>query len=322
MVFHTDVFITLEKTKFYSPLKIGLLIVSIAYFLFTFHVMFTLSWIGEWESLGETVGFVIFVEDISANIGLIFRFIGSLIAMAGMILYFAKRGLSTQTTSKILRVVLVAEAIYWLPLFVSGALPLFYMNAFGNSSLIAVLSSLITSEIPALVESTAIPIALFVLAYKLKPKKPLKGAIKWGLITGTVYIFVFWLVNMTIWIVTIWQKGTGYLTSYPENLLSFVLTTFGLLALAIFSAYFTKKSSGAETFDALKTKTIGGIILALGLYFLWNYLTWIFFGIDALWSAWYAWFLGHNMDLWLLSLPLVGVPLILAHKKSKPSKAA
>jgi hypothetical protein len=310
----------LEKTQFYSPLKIGLLIVSIAYFLFTFHVMFTLSWIGEWESLGETVGFVIFVEDISANIGLIFRFVGSLTALVGMILYFAKKGLSAQTTSKILRVVLVAEAIYWLPLFVSGALPLFYMSDFGNSSLIAVLSSLITSEVPCLVESTAIPIALLVLAYKLNPKKPLKGAIKWGLISGTAYIFVFWLVYMSIWIVTIMQKGTGYLTSYPENLFSFALTTFGLLALALFSAYFTKKSSGAESLEALKKKTIGGIIIALGLYFLWNYLTWIFFGGDALWSAWYAWFLGHNMDLWLLSVPLVGVPLLLEHKASKSAK--
>jgi hypothetical protein len=309
----------MAETKFYSPLKIGLLIVSIAYFLFTFHAMFTLSWIGEWEYLGggqSLFSNIIFVEDISATIGLIFRFVASITALAGMILYFSKKGLSAQTTSKILRVVLVGEAIYWLGLLVSGVLPLYYMRGFGNRSLLVVLSSLMTSEIPLLVESTAIPIALFVLAFKLNPKKPLKGAIKWGLITGTVYIFVFWLVNMGMWIVTVQnpQKGIEYLTSYPENLLSFALTTIGLLSLAIFSAYFTKKSSGAETLEALNKKTLGAIIIALGLYFLWNYLTWIFLGGDALWSSWYAWFLGHNMDLWILSIPLVGVPLILERK--------
>jgi hypothetical protein len=28
------------------------------------------------------------------------------------------------------------------------------------------------------------------------------------------------------------------------------------------------------------------------------------------WNEWYAWILGHNLDLWMLSLPLVGIPLL------------
>jgi uncharacterized membrane protein YqhA len=138
----------------------------------------------------------------------------------------------------------------------------------------------------------------------------MKDAIKWGLIAGTVYVFVFWLNNTGMWIATVMSKGTEYLTTYPENLLSFALTTIGLLALAVFTAYFTKKSVGTETLEKLKLKTLGAIIVALGLYFLWNYLTWIFFGRPELWSDWYAWFLGHNLDLWILSLPLVGLPLL------------
>jgi thiamine transporter ThiT len=117
-----------------------------------------------------------------------------------------------------------------------------------------------------------------------------------------------------MWIITLLEKGTGYLTSYPENLLSFILTIFGLLALAIYTAYFTKKSSGAETLQELNLKIVGVIIIALGMYFLWNYLTWIFFGGDYLWSDWYAWFLGHNLDLWMLSLPLLGLPLLFTDK--------
>jgi hypothetical protein len=310
---------TMAEPKFYSPLKIGLLIVILAYFLFTFHAMFTLSWIGEWEYLGGSAlgSFWIFVTDISASIGLVFRFIASIIAVVAIIFYFAKRGLVAPTTFKVLRWILVLEAIYWLGLLVSGVwgvLPV-QLGGFGTSEagLQFNFSLLITTGIPCLVAAIAIPIALFKLASKLKPNKPLKGAIKWGLIAGTVYVFVFWLNNTGIWIVMVMSKGIEYLTTYPEYLLSFGLTTIGLLALALFTAYFAKKSIGTESLEKLKLRTMGAIIVVLGLYFLWNYLTWIFFGG---WNDWYAWFLGHNLDLWLLSLPLVGLPLLFKRQAS------
>jgi hypothetical protein len=148
----------------------------------------------------------------------------------------------------------------------------------------------------------------------LNPSKPTKGAIKWGLIAGTVYVFVFWLNNAGNWVYTIMQNGAEYLTSYPENLLSFGLGSIGLLALGIFTAYFSKKSIGTETVEKLKLKTIGAIIVVLGLCYFWNYMTWIFLGRPELWSAWYAWFLGHNMDLWVLAIPLVGLPLLFERK--------
>jgi hypothetical protein len=111
--------------KFYSPLKIGFLIVALAYFLFTFHAMFTLSWIGEWEFFSGSFRFVIFVEDITAGIGIASRLVASTIAFAGIIFYFVKKGLSTQTAMKLLRLVLIGEAIFWLGLLASGVLPLF-----------------------------------------------------------------------------------------------------------------------------------------------------------------------------------------------------
>jgi len=310
----------MAELKFYSPLKIGLLIVAIAYFLFTFHAMFTLAWIGEWEYLGggsDLISFWIFITDISAAICLVFRFIASLIAVSAGIFYFAKKRLSAPTTFKIVKWILVLEAIYWLGLLASGVwgvLPAELAGfGTGGEGLHFNLVLLITTGIPCLVSATAIPIALFKLAFQLNPNKPMKGAIKWGLIAGTVYIFVFWLNNAGMWIVTVMSKGTEYLTTYPENLLSLGSTTIGLLALAIFTAYFTKKSVGTETLEKLKLTTLGVIITALGLYFLWNYLAWIFFGG---WSDWYAWFLGHNLDLWMLSLPLVGLPLLFKRQAS------
>lgn len=310
----------MAEPKFYSPLKIGLLIVAMAYFLFTLHALFTLSWIGEWEYLGGgSASFWIFITDVSAYFGLVFRFIASLIAVVTIIFYFVRKGLSAPATFKVLKWLLVLEAIYWVPLILSGVmgfLPV-ELSGFGEATGLSFnVSLLITTGIPCLVSSIAIPIALFKLASKLNPNKPPKDAIKWGLIAGTAYVFVFWLNNTGMWIATLMSKGTEYLTTYPENMLSFGLTTIGLLALAVFTAYFTKKSVGTETLEKLKLRTIGAIIVALGLYFLWNYLTWIFFGGDYLWSDWYAWFLGHNLDLWMLSLPLVGLPLLFKRQTS------
>lgn len=311
------------EQKIYSPLKFGFLIVALAYFLFTFHAMFTLSWIGEWESFSGSFRFVIFIEDIASTIGIASRLVASTIAFSGTVLYFVKKGLSTQTTMKVLRLILIGEAIYWLGLLPSGVLPLFSTQGFamwrvdGHISVLPVLTSLLTNEIPLLTESIAIPVVLFKLSYQLNPKKPAKGIIKWGLIAGTVYILVFWLTNTSLWVLTILRQGTGYLTSFPQNLLSFTLTSIGMFALTVFMAYFAKKSMGTENVEKLEFKTIGAIITALGLFYLWNYLTWIFFGTNEIWSNWYVWFLGHNLNLWLLSIPLVGLPLLFEQKASE-----
>ena len=40
------------------------------------------------------------------------------------------------------------------------------------------------------------------------------------------------------------------------------------------------------------------------------------------WSTWYAWFLGHNLDLWFLSLPLVGLPLIFIFRRKEEQGSA
>lgn len=301
------------ESRFYSPLKIGLLLVAVAYFFFTFHALFTVSWIGEWEYVTGSYSFWIFVTDIAASFTLIFRFIASIVAIATIIYYFTKKGLSSSRTLKVLRWILVLEAIYWLGLLVSGVWGVLPVRATVTDYILTLqfnVTLLITTGIPCLVSSIAIPIALFKLASKLNPSKPKQDAMKWALIAGTIYIFVFWLNNTGMWIATVMSKGTEYLTTYPENLLSFTSTIVGLLALAVFTAYFAKKSVGTETLKKLQIRTVGAIIVALGLYFLWNYLTWIFFGGNNLWSDWYAWFLGHNLDLWMLSLPLAGLPLL------------
>jgi hypothetical protein len=306
----------MTEQKQFTPLKVGLLIVTISYFLFTVHAMFTLQWLGEWNGLKGSAYFYVLTTDISGGVGLAFRFIGSLIAVASAIYYFNKGLPSTEKTYRLLRWILVFEGIYWLGLVTTAVLNVRdSIQSISHIPANTVLTQFALNTIPSVVESILIPVALFILASKLNPTKPINNAIKWALITGTSFIFVFWLTNTSMWFITIlYEKGTSYLTLYPENLLNFILTTFGLLALAIYAAYFTKKSSEAQTLQELKLKNVGAIITALGMFFLWNYLTWIFFGGNYLWSDWFAWFLGHNLDLWMLSLPLLGLPLLFTNK--------
>ena len=237
----------MAERKFYTPLKIGLFTVVLAYFLFALHDTFTLSWVGEWNRIGGAHHFLmdIFVEDVVGFVGVIFRFAAGIIAFAAAAMYFYKKNISKPTLFKVLRWIVVFEGIYWLTLLPTGLYEvqdLFFTRSFSQHTLWFTLNSFATNGLPVLVESLAIPAVLFILAYKLNPNKPIKGVIRWGLITGTVYIFVFWLLNLTMWITTVNISGTSYLTFNPQNLLSYVLTAFGMLALAIFSAAFAFKS--------------------------------------------------------------------------------
>jgi hypothetical protein len=148
----------------------------------------------------------------------------------------------------------------------------------------------------------------------LNPNKPARGVIKWGLIAGTFYIFVFWLNNTGLWIGALVEKGIGYITLYPSNLFSFLITTVGLLVLGLYATYFTKKSIGIESLSKLNTQILGAIITLVGLYFGVNFMMYIFLGAVGGWGSWYAWILGHNLDLWAMALPFVGLPLIFRRK--------
>jgi hypothetical protein len=312
----------MTEAKFYSPLKIGLLVTAIAYFLFSFHAVFTLEWIGEWNRIGGGYSFPILVEDITGFGGMVFRLGASLVALAAVSYYLVKRGMPKPTAMWLTRMVVVLEAFYWLGLLTSAYYGVQGMLTRGLSSRLDLALATVTSNATLLIEAVVIPIVLFVLAYHLSSNKPERKMIKWASITGTLYILLFWISNTNNWQYAINRKGMEYLTAHPENMLNFALTTVGLLALTLYAGYFTIKSAKVDSLDKLNLRAVGAIITPLGMYFLWNYLTWIYFGGDAVWSTWYAWFLGHNLDLWMLSLPLVGLPLLFANKPSKENTSA
>jgi len=304
------------QANFYSPFKIGLLVVVIAFFMFTLYGIITVEWIGEWEGLEASTSFWIFITDMSSLVGLIIRFIGSLIAAVAYCYYFIKKGLSTHLIDKVLKIVLISEALYWFSFITSGIWGVTPVldSILGEPFTLFSISFILSTGIPCLFEAIVLPIALFKIVTHLNPTKLKTGAIKWGLIAGTGYIFVWWLNNAGLWINALIIKGTQYLTNYPINMISFISTIFGLFALGIMALFFSKKSIGTKQIELLNLKIVGAIIVFAGLYFLWNYIAGIVYGTE-LWSVWYAWLLGHNLDLWALSLPLVGISLLFRNRQ-------
>ena len=286
------------------PVRTGLFLVTIAWFSFTFYE-FTNSIIH-----GGTIPIWVLITDTSGALGFGFRTAASFVALITVLFYVVKRDLSLPEALMSVRWVVLLEAAYWISLFPSGLWGLIGLNTV-NQPVVAIT---VQTTIPLMIESIAVPVVLAKLFFELTPKKASKGLIKWGLIAGTVYVFVFWLNNTSNWIAALLEKGITYISAYPANLFSFLLTSVGLLSLALFTAYFTKKSIEKDDLKKVNLHTLGVIVTSVGLYFDVIYVLWLFLGNVGGFGTWYAWFLGHNMDLWIIALPLVGLPLLFQKK--------
>ncbi len=246
-----------------------------------------------------------------------FRTVAGLIASVAILFYVVKRDLSKPEAMMAARFAILCEAGYWLSFLPSGILGL---NGFTNpsSTFAGLISGLMENTLPCLLQSIVLVAVLVKLFMELSPKKSAQGAIKWALIAGTVYVFVFWLNNTGNWLAAVITKGTDYLLLYPTNLFSFLITTVGLLVLAIYAAYFTKRTVGADSIAKVNLHTVGVIVTLVGVYFLGNYVMWLFLGSVGGWGTWYAWLLGHNLNLWAMSLPFAGIPLLFRKRNFEP----
>jgi hypothetical protein len=297
-----------DASRFW-PLRVGLLLVSLSWFSYMLY-----EFANGVINRGPLDVFFILVTDVPGCIGIGFRTAAGFIALVTILFYIVRKDLSKPEALMALRLVVLFEAGYWfLSFFMSGVWGLAGLAdpsvTFGGAFLMT-----IESTLPSFVQSIGLVAVLIKLFLELSPSKPEKNAIKWGLITGTFYVFVFWLNNTGNWIASISEKGTDYILLYPPNMFSFLLTTVGLLLLALYAAYFSKKSIGAESFAELNMHRVGVIVTLVGLYFAAHYVMWIYFGSVGGWGTWYAWIMGHNLDLWAMSLPLVGLPLLFWRK--------
>jgi hypothetical protein len=291
--------------KFPKTIKTGVFLVALSWFLFTFYEFINGILHNTHPSPSATTWLLL--SDTAGGTGLAFRAVGGFIAVITALFYLINKDLSEPEALTSLRYIVILEAAYWFSLIFS-LIP----GAWTSFSALT-----IENNIPIVVEAIALPIALSMLFINLSPKKASTYGLKWGLISGTVYIFVFWLNNACNWIAALMIKNSDYITLYPANLFSFLLTTIGLLAVAIFAAYFSITTIRTRDISGLELKKIGVIIVAFGLYFDIIFLMYFFLGAVGGWGEWYAWFFGHNMDLWLMALPMVGVPFLFQSKAEK-----
>jgi hypothetical protein len=286
------------------PVKVGLLLAALAYFSFSFYEMII-------SSLEDKHLAGVAITDLPAALGLGFRTAGGFILVIAIALYLFKKHLSKPEAIMCVRLSVLMEAAYWLTIIPSAYIGFAALvrPSFG-------FAFFISTGLPCLVQAVVMPVVLVKLFYELSPSRPVKNAIKWGLIFGVSYLLISWLNNMGMWIYAVLEKGTQYVSLYPVNAYMFAASVVGLLLLTLYAAYFSKKSFGAKSLEELNFKKIGLIIILFGLYMDVNYMLWLFFGSVGGWGSWYAWMLGHNMDQWLLALPILGLPLYFYQKDS------
>lgn len=284
------------RESLHSYLSLGIFIVVFSWFSFTLYQL----------AIG-IMRQIVYFTDVPGSIGLGFRTAASFIALITVLFHLSKRKLSNIETLTSLRWVILLEGVYWLTFFPS-AIWGFQFEGFGYSKVLLIVST----GLPCLIESTLTPAFLFFLFINLNPNNPIERKIKCGAIAGTVYLSVFWINYTLQWLTDIIQSGVSFIICYPVNAFTFTLTVGGLFVLMLYSLIFAKKSLKKEAFERFKLKRVGVIITAFGLYFDVIFLLWLLFGSPSGWSFWYTFLVYHNADLWMLSLPLAGIPLALS----------
>jgi hypothetical protein len=299
----------MAETRTDWSLRVGLFLVSLSWFSYMLY-----EFANGVINRGPLTVFWILVTDVPGCIGIGFRAAAGFIALVTVLFYLVRRDLSKPEALMALRLVVLFEAGYWFFSFIMSGVWGFTVFSIPSDAFGGPLLMTIENTIPSFVQSIGLAGILVKLFLELSPNKPAKNAIKWGLIAGTFYVFVFWLNNTANWIAAIVEKGTDYVLLYPANMFSFLLTTVGLLLLALYAVFFSRKSIGVKSLMDINIHTVGVIVTLVGLYFALHYFMWIFLGSVGGWGTWYAWMMGHNLDLWAMSLPIVGVPMLFFRK--------
>jgi hypothetical protein len=293
--------------KFDLPLKVGLLLTTLSWLTYIFYDL-------NISINSRHTTFPLFIEDFPGAWGLCFRMGAATIALVTVILFVFKQEISHAEAIMALRFVLLFETLYFIG-FLGGAFNFWKRYYF-------TLPRIFDEGLPCFVLGFLLPAVLIKLFSELNPNKPKKGAIKWALIYVAAFLFAFWFNNMGEWVGTVLSKGVGYLTQYPINLLSFLVTVVGLFVLFLYAADFSSKWLPSSTIGSLNLRKISTMVTLLGLYPLFIFLLWLFFGAVGGWGIWYAWFLGHGyMTFIALPITFTTLPLLFrSHAKYEDAK--
>ena len=279
--------------------KVGLFLVALSWFSYTFYRF----------SLSITEQYISFT-DVPGTVGLGFRSAAGFMAVVTILFHLAKRDLSAPEATMSLRWVAIFETIYFLCFLPSAIWGLATVIPGYSRELL-----IVSTGLPCLVETIVIPVVLIKLFFELSPKKSERDVKKWAWISGTAYLFVFWFNYTMQWIAALIHKGISFVVLYPMNAFGFALTAVGLLLLTMFAAFSFRRTLGKGKVNGLDLKRIGVIAIAFGLYFDLTFFLWILFGSVGGYNMWHTFFVYHNVDLWCLTLPLAGLPLLFQTRR-------
>jgi hypothetical protein len=187
------------------------------------------------------------------------------------------------------------------------------------------------TTIPAIVDGIILPIPLIILAIRLRWQGKTGSVARWACISGVTYILALCVRYSGQWIATFIQTekyttffggfpahGLSYILNYPLNMFSFILTVVGLPLLAVFLLVVSLpavRNLGAP----LDMHRIGLVATLFGVYFMVAlFMLYALPGYVGAKAIWGTFFIGHNVDLWIFALPMIGIPLMLgAAEKNK-----
>jgi hypothetical protein len=304
-------------------IKMGLSMVLCSWLIYTIYWFFkqftATAWSANWGSKASAVDIILASV---GTLGLAFRIGAVLAAILAMVNFLKGKELS-----KVLRPLsfaLLMEAPYFMSFIPSAIFG--FVAGFGLLSGYHTLTEgglwfIVETAVPTLVESVIMPFSLLKLRSKLIPaSRSYRKIVEWSCITGVSYLIVFWLTYFTQWIATFMQPesyaslylgyGIEYVLNYPLNMFTFIFTSVGLPFLMIF---FLRSSLPAirDPAKGLNLRNVGIALTLLGGYFITIITLFMIFGAVGGPSIWIIFFMFNNPDLWCITLPVLGIPLIL-----------
>ncbi|MGA3111123.1 MAG: hypothetical protein ABSE15_03725 [Candidatus Bathyarchaeia archaeon] len=264
-------------------------------------------------------------EGVSGSIAILSRATAGVFAVIAAFLFWRNKEGTMPSIRRSASWALAFEAVFSLAFipsvitavaYNSTSINLFY---FGHTpGLLIVYGTLI----PCLAIVLVLPPLVLKLRAAIKNASPNEEVFKWASLTGVGYLFVAFWFNLTmLWVgetvpyARVYEQWGWNFLMQPANFASFVLTVFGLFALAVVTLVTTlpaiKKRAAEVNFTHL-----GLILVAFGGYFIFNILYYFLTGTySAHPSVWYE-VIGplHSDNLWIVSLVFLGASLIIYGK--------
>ena len=266
-----------------------------------------------------------YATEFTPSIGIALRWIAAVLVLISALTINIKKEVTLSMVKRKVCAALVLEGVNILtlvPALISGFTFAFVGEAlwyYGRTPSIVVV---LVNGFVSLATLLAILPNLFNLRSKIASNSPNEEILKWGSITAVAYLFVLWFTYSMAWAASLvpWadraQPGIEILLN-PLDLISFIATVIGLLAIAIYGL--KALHPAIKKSDRLSLKRIGITMTGLGLYFVIMTIIFILLGgYHAHPTVWMEITMPvHNPEFWCIAFIVSGPYLLAVARKEK-----